>query len=93
MLLRRFWIASDSGREAVMTKLMTSHEAYQAMYAFLDAYYRRGKFKEVATLLEALVILPDGSPANPAFKGDWDKAVAATLNRTSHHHCSDASRG
>jgi hypothetical protein len=75
-----------------MTKLMTSHEAYLAMYAFLDAYYLRGKFKQVATLLGALAILPDGSPANPAFKGDWDRAVAAALNATDRHHRVDASR-
>jgi len=65
-----------------MTKLMTSHEAYLAMYAFLDAYYVRGKFKEVASLLGALTLLADGRPANLAFEGDWDKAVAAVLNRS-----------
>jgi len=59
--------------------VMTSREAYLAMYAFLDAYYRRGKFEETAVLLGALAILPDGSPANPAFKKDWDLAVATTL--------------
>ena len=52
------------------------------MYAFLDAYYVRGKFKEVASLLGALTLLADGRPANLAFEGDWDKAVSAVLNRS-----------
>jgi hypothetical protein len=77
-------LRTTEGHAFAMTKLMTSHEAYLAMYSFLDAYYRRGKVRNVATLLGALAILPDGNLANPAFKGDWDKAVAAVLNETSH---------
>jgi len=64
------------------TKFMTSHEAYLAMYAFLDAYYLKGTFKEIASLRSALTLLADGRPTNFAIEGDWETAVTAVLNRS-----------
>jgi hypothetical protein len=54
---------------------MTSHQAYLAMYSFLEAYYRRGHSDEVAALLASMSLLSDGKPADAAIAKDWADAV------------------
>ncbi len=56
---------------------LSEHEAYLAMYAFLSDYYERGPSDEIGNLLSSLSLLPNGSPADPAFASDWEKACRA----------------
>lgn len=56
---------------------MTEHEAYLAMFAFLEKNYGRGPSDEVGALLGALSLLPDGTPADPAMAADWVAACNA----------------
>lgn len=50
---------------------MTQHEAYLAMFAFLEARYQRGPSDDIGALLSALSLLPDGTPADAAMAKDW----------------------
>ena len=52
-------------------------QAYLAMYAYLEAYFRRTRSDDVAVLLGSMSLLPDGTPADPAFVDDWKHAKAA----------------
>ena len=56
---------------------MTEHEAYLAMFAFLEAHYQRGPSEDIGALLGALSLLPDGSPADAAMAADWREACKA----------------
>ena len=56
---------------------MTEHEAYLAMFAFLEAHYQRGPSDDIGGLLGALSLLPDGSPADAAMTADWSEACKA----------------
>ena len=57
--------------------------AFDAMRAFLEAYWKRGGevSEDLAVLLSALDrdIWSDGGPGDPAMWPDWRKAVDATL--------------
>ena len=55
---------------------LTDHEAYLAMFAFLEAYYSNTKSEDVGGLLGAMSLLPDGKPADVAIAADWAKAIA-----------------
>jgi hypothetical protein len=55
---------------------LTDQQAYLAMFAFLEAHYSRTGSEDVGALLGDLSLLPDGSPADPAVKSDWAKAIA-----------------
>jgi hypothetical protein len=59
--------------------LLTSRQAYLAMYEFLRRHYERGPTDEVGGLLGSLSLLPDGQPADAAYAGDWSEAVAEVL--------------
>lgn len=60
-------------------KSLTSHEAYCAMYAFLEEYYRLTGSDDVGGLLGAMSLLSDGTPADPAIEVDWSNAVSKAL--------------
>ena len=66
-----------------MNKLST-HQAFLAMYSFLDAHYQRSKADDVGALLGSMSLLRDGSPADPAVASDWQAAVAAALSGSVH---------
>lgn len=55
---------------------MTERESYLAMFAFLEAHYRRTRSEDVGALLGDLSLLPSGSPADPAVTFEWEAAVA-----------------
>ncbi len=62
---------------------LTPQQAYRAMYLFLDNYYRRFRGtppEELAIILGAMRLLADGTPADPAFRGDWHKCVMEILS-------------
>jgi len=54
---------------------LTVKEAYQAMYRFLDRWFRMTMNDEVAVLLSAMSTLSDGMTADPAIWSDWVDAV------------------
>ena len=59
---------------------LSSNQAYLAMYIFLTRHWKRGGSGDIAALLGAMSLLPDGRPADPAFAADWDEAVELTLS-------------
>ena len=63
---------------------MTEHEAYLAMFAFLESRYRRGTPEDLGALLGALSLLPDGTPADPAMAADWSEACAVAREGRAH---------
>jgi len=54
---------------------VTDKEAFLAMVAFLQDYYKRTGSDDVGGLLGGLSLLPDGSTADPAAWQDWLRAV------------------
>jgi hypothetical protein len=58
---------------------LTSKQAYLAMFSFLDDYYQRTKSDDVGSLLGSMSLLRDGTPADPAIKGEWGAAVKRAL--------------
>ena len=60
--------------------ILTSQQAYMAMYAFLEAEYELSKSDEIGALLGALSLGNDGLPADPAVKGQWERAVLAAAS-------------
>jgi hypothetical protein len=67
-------IAKKWGSEAI-----TVHEAYGAMYRFLEHYYERTKADEIGALLGGLSLLPDGEPIDAGYKEEWLRAVAEVM--------------
>ncbi|HET8898843.1 MAG TPA: hypothetical protein VFN09_08755 [Rhodanobacteraceae bacterium] len=57
-----------------MTQL-TEHQAYAAMYAFLENWYELSCSDEVGALLGSMSLLSDEQTADPAIWGDWLAAV------------------
>jgi hypothetical protein len=60
------------------TKL-TKEEAYLAMFAFLEAYYLRGKSGEIGGMLGSMSLLQDGRAADSAIEKDWDDAIEKVI--------------
>jgi hypothetical protein len=60
-----------------MTQL-TEQQAYLAMFAFVERQYHGGA-EELGALLGSLALMPDGSPADPAYKAEWSTAVQQAL--------------
>ncbi|WP_196987647.1 hypothetical protein [Caenimonas aquaedulcis] len=65
-------ITGDASSEAVLT----SREAYLAMFAFLEAHYQRTKSDDIGALLGDLTLLPGGTSADPAAIVDWQHALS-----------------
>lgn len=59
---------------------LTEHQAYLAMFAFLETQFRSTGSGDIGALLGSLSLLPDGSPADPAHKAEWQAAVAAATS-------------
>ena len=58
-----------------MNEKLTTHDAYLAMYYFLERHYERTASDDLGSLLGSMSLLEDGSPADPAFEKDWGEAV------------------
>ena len=63
---------------------LSDQEAYLAMFAFLEAEFRLASSDEIGALLGSMSLLSDGSPADPAVREQWSKAVAAALEGAVH---------
>jgi hypothetical protein len=59
---------------------MTAQQAYQAMYSFLEEYYKLTHADEIGAMLGGLSLLPDGLPADAGFRQDWLAAVQRVLS-------------
>jgi hypothetical protein len=65
-------------------EILTSQQAYLAMFEFLCQYYKRGQSDEIGGLLGGLQLLPDGQSADAAYYShDWELAVRAVLEAES----------
>ena len=60
-------------------KTMTEQQAYAAMFHFLEEYWKRGKSDDIGGLLSSMLMLQDGSTADPAMANDWQQAVDYAL--------------
>jgi hypothetical protein len=65
-----------------MKKTLTSEEAYDAMYDFLEKFYDRTKSEDVGLLLSDLSLLrSDEKSLDPATIIDWQESVAKVLSQ------------
>jgi hypothetical protein len=62
-----------------MQNTLTSKQAFDAMYRFLELYYNATQSGELAVLLSGLSLLSDGITADPACSCYWDETVQAIL--------------
>ena len=62
--------------------VLTREQAYRAMFEFLEAYWERGKSEEIAMLLGAMALQPDGHTADPAQWSDWLAACEKILRES-----------
>jgi len=53
---------------------MSEHEAFLAMFAFLEAEYELSKSDGIGALLGTMSLLPDGQPSDPAIFEQWREA-------------------
>ncbi len=66
-------------------KLLSSEQAFRAMFVFLNEYYQRtGRKAELGDVLGDIQLNKgDGMPADPAAWNDWLSAINTVLaNRT-----------
>lgn len=56
-------------------KNLSEHEAYSAMFAFLENRYRLTESDDLGALLGSMSLLPGGGTADPAIWEDWLKAI------------------
>jgi hypothetical protein len=68
---------TDSSWPEERLRSLTELEAYDAMHAFLEAYWERGlkTSDDIAVLLGSTQRLRDGGPLDPAQWHDWRNAV------------------
>jgi hypothetical protein len=58
-----------------MEEMISSQQAYLAMYSFLEELYSKYDFDQLGGLLGSMSLLPDGSPADQAMWSDWLRCV------------------
>lgn len=54
---------------------LTAQEAFKTMVKFLEAYYERTGSDDVGSLLGDIILLEDGSTADPAAWNDWIECI------------------
>ncbi|MBX3242350.1 MAG: hypothetical protein KIT80_04370 [Chitinophagaceae bacterium] len=57
-------------------------EAYRAMFIFLENLYSLTNDDSLGGFLGSMQLLSDGSPADPAYWADWERAVSTALNQS-----------
>ncbi len=63
-----------------MEKKITIMEAYKAMFYFLENLYHLTKSEDLAGFLGSMMLLEDGSTADPAYWEDWLNAIKKLKN-------------
>jgi hypothetical protein len=58
-----------------MSDQLSTRDAYEAMFRFLEAYYDTTGSDELGALLGGLALDEDGQPMDPAAWTDWLAAV------------------
>jgi hypothetical protein len=58
---------------------LSRNQAYLAMFAFLEAHWKRSGSDDIAALLGSMSQLAGGVPADPAISADWESAVDAAV--------------
>ena len=58
-----------------MEPLLTTKEAYAAMYLFLGELYERAGYDQLGGILGGMSLLNDGTTADPAYWHDWLRMV------------------
>lgn len=61
---------------------LTRKQAFEAMVIFLEEFYNRTQSDDVGALLGQLILLEDGSTADPAAWYDWIECVEKVLNNS-----------
>jgi hypothetical protein len=58
---------------------LTERKAFEAMVLFLEGFYERTQSDDVGGLLSDLMMLEDGTTADPAAWDDWMECVWKVL--------------
>jgi hypothetical protein len=58
---------------------LTERKAFEAMVLFLETFYERTQSDDVGGLLSDLMMLEDGTTADPAAWEDWMDCVRKVL--------------
>ena len=61
---------------------LTTKQAFEAMVLFLEEFYNRTQSDDVGGLLGDLILLEDGSTADPAAWYDWVECVEKVLSNS-----------
>jgi hypothetical protein len=64
-----------------MKQIISSDEAFMAMFIFLERYYEMTQCDGIGGLLGGLQILADGKPADAAMRGEFEAAVEEAKRR------------
>lgn len=59
-----------------MAREMNFSKGYRMMYQYLDGLWDWTHDDTLGDLLSGMSLLPDGTPADPAYIGDWNSAVS-----------------
>ncbi len=59
-----------------MDQTMTTMEAYEAMYDYIEGVYARTQSDTIGALLGSMSTMSDGKPVDAAIWGDWEMSVA-----------------
>lgn len=62
-----------------MKNTLTSDQAYEAMFRFLERLYEKTGSDYLGGLLGGMALLDDGNSADPAYKSEWLNAVEDVL--------------
>lgn len=54
---------------------LTIEEAFKSMVKFLEIYYERTGSDDIGSLLGDMILLRDGSTADPATWNDWIQCI------------------
>lgn len=61
---------------------LTIKQAFEVMVLFLEEFYNRTQSDDVGGLLGDLILLEDGSTADPAAWYDWVECVEKVLSNS-----------
>ena len=61
---------------------LTRKQAFEAMVLYLEEFYNRTLSDDVGALLGQLILLEDGSTADPAAWYDWVECVEKVLSNS-----------
>jgi hypothetical protein len=66
-----------------MTSSLTPHQAYAAMFKFLEKYYELTNADDIGALLGSMQMAEDGKPMDPAMWDEWVETLDGVCNTSS----------